>query len=197
MELFSQYLMLLHQGWFALVNFFDALVKENKTLRCLKSHPLPQLGWSKWKSLELPKEMSQPSQALPFSRIKWEHLPCPTSLIRTFEFVSFPSFSPPPISSFLVSPSPKLQVLEKILVHVFLESQILMEECIPLDSQDTNHNPKDVEMLIYQHVLPVHYVIYFWISPYLKESWNFRYDTPPKKTQNGNAYNGKKKKKHN
>ncbi len=146
MEFSSQYLMFLHQGWFALVIFSNTLVKENTTLGCLKSHPLPQLGWSKWKSLEFPKEMPRPSQALPFSRIEWERLPCPTYLIQTFEFVFFPSFCPPPISYFVVSPFPKLQALEEILAHVFLESRILMEECIPSGNRDTNVSHTNIAM---------------------------------------------------
>jgi hypothetical protein len=32
-----------------------------------------------------------------------------------------------------------------------------------------------------QHVLPIHCVIYIWISPYFEECWNLRYGTPPKK----------------
>jgi spermidine synthase len=33
---------------------------------------------------------------------------------------------------------------------------------------------------ISQHVFPIHCAICFWISSYLKESWNFRYGTPSK-----------------
>jgi hypothetical protein len=62
----------------------------------------------------------------------------------TPKLVSFPSFSPPPISSYLVSPSLRLQVHEEILAHVFTESWTLMEKCSPLGSQNTKHNPKDV-----------------------------------------------------
>ncbi len=36
---------------------------------------------------------------------------------------------------------------------------------------------------ISQHVLPIHYAIYLWISPYFEESWNLRYGTPPKKNK--------------
>ncbi len=113
--------MFLHQKWSTPIIFSDALVEENKIPRCLRSHPLPQLGRSKWKSLELPKEMPWPNQALPFSKIEWEHLPCLASLIQTLDFFSFPSFPPLPISSRLVSPSPRLQILKEISVHVSLE----------------------------------------------------------------------------
>jgi hypothetical protein len=76
MELSSQSLMFLHQGRSALVIFSNILAKENKT----PSH-LPWLGWFEWKSLELPEEMPQPSQALLLFGIEWEHLPCSASLI--------------------------------------------------------------------------------------------------------------------
>jgi hypothetical protein len=46
----------------------------------------------------------------------------------------------------LVSPSPRFQVPKKIQVHVFPKSWTLMEECSPSSNQDTNHNPRDVEM---------------------------------------------------
>jgi len=89
--------------------------------------------------------MPWPSQALCLSRIEWEHFPCLASLMRTPKFVSFPSSCTPPLSSWLVSTSLRLQVPEEIPTHVSLESQVLMEECSPSISQDTNHNPKDVE----------------------------------------------------
>ncbi len=43
---------------------------------------------------------------------------------------------------------------------------------------------------ISKHILLIHYVIYFWIFPYLEESWNLKNKHPSKKTQNGNTYNG-------
>jgi hypothetical protein len=43
--------------------FFGIFVEEIKTHGGLKLRPLPQLGWSKWKSLELLEEMPSPSQA--------------------------------------------------------------------------------------------------------------------------------------
>ncbi len=142
MEFSSQYLMLLHQWWFALVVFSNTLAKENKTL----GHS-PRLGWFEWKSLEFLEKMPWPSQVLPLYGIEWEHLTCPASLIQTLEFVSFPSFCPPPISSCLVSPSLRFQVLEEISTHVFPKFQSLMEECYPSGNQDTNHNPRDVQSL--------------------------------------------------
>jgi len=50
--------------------------------------------------MELPKKMPWPTQALLLSRIEWGHLPSPTSLISTLEFVFFPSF-PPPLQSLI------------------------------------------------------------------------------------------------
>jgi hypothetical protein len=55
MEFSSQYLMFLHQGWSTPVVFSCALAKENETPGHLELCPLLQLGWSEWKSLELPK----------------------------------------------------------------------------------------------------------------------------------------------
>ncbi len=69
MEFASLYLMFLHQGWFVLVVFFGILVEENKTLRGLKLCPLPQLGWSEWKLLKLPKETKHPK---PNSAFIWD-----------------------------------------------------------------------------------------------------------------------------
>jgi hypothetical protein len=127
MEIFSQCLMLMHQGWFAPIVFFDALVEENETLKCLESRHLPWLGWFKWKSLELLEEMPWPTQAFLLSGIEWGHLPSFASLIPTIEFVSFPSFWPPPISYCLLSPSPKLQVpksLKKSRLMFFLNFEL-------------------------------------------------------------------------
>jgi hypothetical protein len=46
---------------------------------------------------------------------------------------------------------------------------------------DRNLNALEMwRALISQHVLHVNYAIYFWISPYLRESWNLKYGTPPK-----------------
>ncbi len=145
MEFSSQYFMLLHQVQFTPIVFSDVVV-ENKTPRLLQLHVLPQLGLFEWKSLESLEGMPQPSQALLLSRIEWEHFPCPTFLILTLELVSFPSFCPLPISSCLMSPSPRLQVPKEILAHVFLKSQTLIQECSPSSSQDTKHNLRNMQM---------------------------------------------------
>ncbi len=107
--------------------------------------PLLRLGWSEWKSLELLEEMPHPSQVLPLIRTQWKHLPCPTYLMWTLESISFPSSCPPPIASWLVSPSPKFQIPTEIMACVSLKFCTLMKECFPLGSQNTNHNPRNVE----------------------------------------------------
>ncbi len=111
--------MFLYKGWSIPIIFSSAFDEENEILRCLESHHLLQLEWSKWKSLELLEEMAWPNQALPLFGIEWKNLPSFAFVIQTPKFVSFPSFFPPPIFFYLVSPSPRLQVLEKISIHVF------------------------------------------------------------------------------
>jgi hypothetical protein len=54
-EFASLYLMLLPQGWYVIVVFSNTFVEEIKILEGLELHPLPQLGWFEWKSLEFPK----------------------------------------------------------------------------------------------------------------------------------------------
>jgi hypothetical protein len=58
---------------------------------------------------------------------------------------SFPSSCPLPIASWLVSPSPKFKIFEKIPTHVSSKSRTLMKECFPSGSQNTNHNPRDAK----------------------------------------------------
>jgi len=89
--------------------------------------------------------MKHPSLVLPLSGIEWEHLPCLAFLMQIPESVSFPSSCPPPFSSWLVFPSPRHQDPKEIWAHISHGVQTLMKECSLLSSQDTNHNPRDVE----------------------------------------------------
>ncbi len=130
------------------------------------------------------------TQPLLLFGIEWGHLPSFASLIPTLEFVSFPSFCRPPISFCLLSPSPRFQVLEEISAHVFLKFWTIMEECFPLGNQDTNHNPRNVEMSNFS-TCPSYTLCYLSLdfSMYwgVLEShvWH-----PSIKTQNGNTYDG-------
>jgi len=131
--------------------------------------------------LELPEEMAWPNQTLPLFGIEWGNLPSFTFVIQTPKFVSFPSFSPPPISFYLVSPSPRLQVLEKISTHVFLEFRTLMEKYSPSGSQDTNHNPRNVEVSNLS-TCPFYTLCYLFLDiSIFQRVWNLIYGTPLKK----------------
>jgi hypothetical protein len=63
--------------------------------------------------VELLEEMPQPTQVLLLSKIEWEHFFCLASIIQSPKLVSFPSFCHPPISSYLVSPSQRFQILNE------------------------------------------------------------------------------------
>ncbi len=95
MEFASLYLMFMHQGWFAFIIFFSALVKENKNTRGLKSRPFPQLGWSEWKLLELFKKTKRPKPSFAsfWDSVGTSSLFC----MRTLKSIFFPSSCPPSI----------------------------------------------------------------------------------------------------
>ncbi len=186
MVFFSQYLMLLHKGWFVPIIFFNALVEENETPRCLESCCLPRLGWFEWKSWNFLKNChGQPKLCFSLGLNGDIFL-----LLHLWSWLLNLSLFPLPISSCLLSPFLRLQVLEKILAHVFLKFQTLMEERSPLGNQDTNHNPRDVKMSNLS-TCPSYTLCYmsldlsiFWRA-LESQIWH-----PSKKTQNGNTYSG-------
>jgi hypothetical protein len=108
----------------------------------------------------------------------YSYLPRLAFLIQTPKLVSFPCFCPPPIFYCLVSPSPRLQILEDILVHVFSNLNLWCRNVLLWVVKISSTIQEMCRCPIFQHVCHVHDVIYLWIFPYFKESWNLRYGSP-------------------
>ncbi len=75
---------------------------------------------------------------------------------------------------------------KEILAHV---SQTLMEECFPSGNQDTNRNPRDVEMSNLS-TCPCTLCYLFLDLSIFREVLESQIWQPCKKTQIGNTYSG-------